>query len=1354
MKTLLLRSLLLFCCLFSPLSWGKSELVSVGLQLKWQHQFQFAGYYAALEKGYYRAAGLDVDIREAKPGQDVVETVVQGKADFGVGNSDLLLSQHKGKPVVVMAAIFQHSPACILAARGRGIETLADLAGRTVQHESNSTELLAFFKRSGVDPGQLRLVPYSAMNLSMLESGKVDALPAYITNETYELTRRGFPFLEFRPISAGIDFYGDNLFTTERMIRDQPELVASFRAASLKGWRYAMAHPQEIIDLILKKYRSDRSREHLTWEARQINALMMPELVEIGYMSPSRWRQIADTYAEVGYLPPNYDFASMLYDPAFQGEQRYPHLFGWLIGAAVLLLTMGVVIVFILRSHHRLKESQARFERTAATLPGVLFDFVRYPDGREEFVYFSPRSQDLFGVDAEVLLSDPERVWGMIHPEDLPAVQSAHLTAREKQTVFLVEARVVLPSGKLRWIQFSARANPARSGQDVLWSGFLLDVTERHEAEAARSESEGHFHALVSAMGEGVVLVDRKGAIVDCNPSAERILGVPHAQMLGNVPGAGGWDTYHLDGTPFTADQYPIVLTLRDGAPRRDVLMVIDTPHVGRRWISLNTDPIRSQDGTGVAGGVVTLTDVTELRATEVLLKASEERFRSLFEHSPIAYQALDEQGRIIDVNEPYCALLDYSREELIGKLFGDFWAADQDFPATFEAFKDAGSVEAELNLMRKDGLPITILLEGRIQRDRAGNFARTHCVLADVTGRKLMEEALRESETRFRAMANAAPVLMWLSGEDKGCNWFNQTWLDFTGRGMEQEAGDGWTEGVHADDLGRCMQTYNQHFDARLPFRMEYRLRRHDGEYRWILDVGVPRFDASGRFVGYIGSCSDITEIKSSEALLRGILDATDEGILVVDRDGRVRAVNQRFNELWHFPPEFKDAGDEPRLQFVAEQLVDPLEFLERVRSIYGDSEEREDELHLKDGRVFLRYTRPIAVAGHAARIWSFRDITQSQASQKTIRDERARLRTLLETIPEPIWLKDPDGVYLACNPAFEKVYDMPESALIGRTDHDLTDRVSADFLREKDREAMMAGRTIVSEEWVTYPATGEKVLLAKIKTPMRDGDGHLVGVLGIGRDITEERRIQSDLSEAKEQAEAANRAKSQFLSRMSHELRTPLNAIIGFSELLQFDTDFPLTDQQREFVGHILNGGTHLLSLINEVLDLSRIESGRLELACEPISLSVLVSECLDMTRPLVASRGIHLEGGSTASRSVIADPVRLKQVLLNLLSNAVKYNRPGGTVSISCSAAPEGRVHIAVSDTGPGIPEDRQVEVFQPFQRLGAEKTGVEGTGIGLTISKRLIEAMDGRIGFDSRPNQGTTFWIELPSAIDGA
>ncbi|MCU1449134.1 MAG: hypothetical protein JWP02_1304, partial [Acidimicrobiales bacterium] len=241
--------------------------------------------------------------------------------------------------------------------------------------------------------------------------------------------------------------------------------------------------------------------------------------------------------------------------------------------------------------------------------------------------------------------------------------------------------------------------------------------------------------------------------------------------------------------------------------------------------------------------------------------------------------------------------------------------------------------------------------------------------------------------------------------------------------------------------------------------------------------------------------------------------------------------------------------------------------------------------------------------------------------------------------------------------------------------------------------------------------------------------------------------RQALGDLQAAREVAEGANNSKNEFLSRMSHELRTPLNAVLGFAQLLELDD---ARINQQEAVGHILKGGRHLLGLIDEVLDISRIEAGRLDLSPEAVQVSDLLSDALDLVRPLAAERPVHVLGGgaATCDTYVFADRQRLLQVLLNLLSNAVKYNRTGGSVAVSCEEAEPGRLRINVTDTGPGIRPEQLGGLFTPFERLGAEQTSVEGTGIGLALSRRLAEAMGGTVDVASVPGQGSTFWVELP------
>ena len=264
---------------------------------------------------------------------------------------------------------------------------------------------------------------------------------------------------------------------------------------------------------------------------------------------------------------------------------------------------------------------------------------------------------------------------------------------------------------------------------------------------------------------------------------------------------------------------------------------------------------------------------------------------------------------------------------------------------------------------------------------------------------------------------------------------------------------------------------------------------------------------------------------------------------------------------------------------------------------------------------------------------------------------------------------------------------------------------------------------------------------------TALRDDYNGLIGYLLIGTDNSVRKRVELQLNEAMAAAEKANRAKTDFISSMSHELRTPLNAILGFAQLMESGTPVPTPTQKRS-IDQILKAGWYLLELINEILDLTLIESGKLTLSGEPVSLTEVLAECRAMVEPQAQQRGIAMVFARLEQpRYVKADRTRLKQVLINLLFNAIKYNQPGGHVTVECTLRPSDAVRISVRDTGAGLGPEKLAQLFQPFNRLGQERGGEEGTGIGLVVTQRLVHLMGGEIGVDSVPGVGSVFWVQM-------
>lgn len=262
-------------------------------------------------------------------------------------------------------------------------------------------------------------------------------------------------------------------------------------------------------------------------------------------------------------------------------------------------------------------------------------------------------------------------------------------------------------------------------------------------------------------------------------------------------------------------------------------------------------------------------------------------------------------------------------------------------------------------------------------------------------------------------------------------------------------------------------------------------------------------------------------------------------------------------------------------------------------------------------------------------------------------------------------------------------------------------------------------------------------------------DTQGTPIRALSYALDVTDRKSVEETVRQAKEEAERANRAKSDFLSRMSHELRTPLNAILGFAQLLEMEA---LSPESQENVEHIIKGGQRLLNLINEVLDIATMGTGAVSLSLEPVSLYEVIRETLDLVTPLAAQHHVTLRLDETAGRDVhvMADRQRFKQVALNLLSNGIKYNRQGGTLDVSFHESADARVRVNVRDTGAGISPEKLRRLFVPFERLGLERVGIDGAGVGLALSKRLVELMGGAIGVESEVDHGSTFWVELTAA----
>lgn len=492
-------------------------------------------------------------------------------------------------------------------------------------------------------------------------------------------------------------------------------------------------------------------------------------------------------------------------------------------------------------------------------------------------------------------------------------------------------------------------------------------------------------------------------------------------------------------------------------------------------------------------------------------------------------------------------------------------------------------------------------------------------------------------------------------------------------------------------------------------------------------------------------------TALRESEQRSARIVETVESGIVIVNPDGEIESANraaERILGLSRTNVTTRTHDDASWKITTVDGQPMPPDDLPVAQVMRTGSPVHDVELCVEQpsgARVRLSVdAAPLrdtagAMAGVVA---SFADVTDRKRAEEL----RLQLAAIVDSTDDAILSETLDGTIVSWNAGAERLYGYPAEEIVGSP---LAQLIPSDRADEVDDvlDRIARGERVEHFETVRVRKDGAQVPVSLTVSPLKNAEGAITGASIIARDITERMQAEESVRLAKEEAERANLAKSEFLSRMSHELRTPLNAILGFGQLLEMDGVAP---EQRESVRQILKAGRHLLDLINEILDIARIEAGRLALSSEPVNVGDALHEALDLIRPLAVERTIHLQDdlGVDTDRHVLADRQRLKQILLNVLSNAVKYNREGGSVTVSGAVASEGVLRIAVSDTGPGIPPGSMEKLFMPFERLGAEQTELEGTGIGLALSKRLVQLMGGEIGVESTPDEGSTFWIEMP------
>jgi two-component system CheB/CheR fusion protein len=663
--------------------------------------------------------------------------------------------------------------------------------------------------------------------------------------------------------------------------------------------------------------------------------------------------------------------------------------------------------------------------------------------------------------------------------------------------------------------------NEIKTAQNKLQE--TLDALQ--QANTQLNQKQAEFEAIFNSLPDAAIFTDMTRHIRMLNPGFTNLFGYQPQALIGKNP-----EILYVNSSDYQA--YKIELS--DAKCNDETKPCEIKPYEvnfrrqdGEVFVSETLKTAVKDSQGNIFGFLKLIRDISDRKQAEAALRDSEERFRSLYLRTPVMLHSIDKDGKILDVSNYWLDKLGYDRHEVIGRKFIKFLTnescreAQEILP---EFFHNGSCWDIPYQFVCKNGEVIDTLLSAIADKDEQGNIIRTLAVIIDITERKVAEAALRESEARFKTMADSAPVLIWMSDANGKAVFFNKAWLNFTGASFEQQLGDAWLENIHVEDRDLCYKTLCSISDENQPIEIQFRIRGVDAQYYWMLAKQVPRFNFQDEVIGYIGSCIDITEIKNAK-----------------------------------------------------EQL--------------------------------------------------------SRAN-----------------------------------------YQLEKSTM--------------------------------------------------------------------------------QLSRAKEAAESANQAKSSFIAHMSHELRTPLNGILGFAQILQADES--LTKKQREKIDIIHQSGEHLLTLLNDILNLSKIEANQLELEVKDISFPLFLEKIASIINLRAQQKNItfNYQALSTLPAVIKGDETRLRQVLLNLLGNAVKFT-DGGSVSFyvqklgKCEEQDTNNclIRFKIEDTGIGIAPENVKEIFLPFHQLTNDDSINEGSGLGLTISQKIVNLMGGEIKLESTPGKGSTFYFDL-------
>jgi PAS domain S-box-containing protein len=913
------------------------------------------------------------------------------------------------------------------------------------------------------------------------------------------------------------------------------------------------------------------------------------------------------------------------------------------------------------------------------------------------------------------------------------------------------------------------RIASVRNAKGVI-NGYIAikrDVTEQRNAQHAQA----FLAAIVEASEDAIMATTPEGFIRTWNHGAEAVFGYSAEEAIGKhvsmliapdrLDDLTSFIGQQLQG--MTVPQYESLCLRKDGS---------------RIHVSVSGSPVKNPSGEMVALSAV-LRDVSEHRKSEQRLRESEERFRNMADSSPSLMWVTGVEGEVQFVNLAYQTFFDTTCREVRSGRWHLLVHPD-DAPAYLAAFyravKEHTSFSAEARVRRADGEWRLLGSKAVARISPGGEYLGLVGLSADITEREQAKKALRESEGRFRTMADGCPIGIWVTDAHGASCFANRAHLQYFGITSEQNVDNQLRSIIHPDDAPEFFKKLERALKEYAPFHAEWRSRCADGQCRWMESEAVPRFSPDSEFLGLVGTSADITErrqaeqaLQASEEKFRQLAENIHEVFWMMNAAGtEIIYVSPAYEEIWG--RRCKSLYESPMDWMEAIHIDDRERAHDTfMRQLQGESIDSEYRICTPDGHEKWIRDRAFPVrnqSGELVRIAGIaEEFTERRQAEALLRQTADRLLLATRAGGVGIWDNDLVNNVMVWDEQMFRLYGITKDQFGGSYEAWLAGLHPEDRQRmNEQKEASIRGEKEYDGEFRVVWPDGSIHHIRALSLVQRDASGKATHIIGTNWDITAQkkaadrllasnRELERETERANKlaiEAESATLAKSEFLANMSHEIRTPMNGVIGMTGLL-LDSD--LTDEQRRYADIVRDSGESLLQIINNILDFSKAEAKQLQLETEEFDLAHLLDDLAATLALQADAKGLELIciADPTVPTLFLGDSGRLRQILTNLLGNAIKFTERG-EVTVGVKLLEEGEVdcllRFSVRDTGIGIPEHRIGVLFNKFMQVDTSTTRkFGGTGLGLAISRQLVEMMGGSIGVTSHEGKGSEFYFTV-------